>query len=585
MANRRKTHLDALERRLTGPKRIGAVRPSQRGQDDAPGDVLPPGLDRAGAGPPAGGGRPAERRVPGREDRADRVGRAAGGDPGRDRAEAAALPRPGPVRPDRQGLPGRARHARLRRADPGSSSPTATPCCSASTPTGSANPADRRRRQQEVENLLERYIDRSDDGDHRPPRRPAADQVRPRPGAASRRAARPGPGLERRPRDLGGRAAGRGAVRDDPARPGAARARGGDLRGQLVRPRGRRTAGPPPSSTRSAWKGRSAGSPSSSRPSTASSSNGSGTSPPTTCLGSSRCVAAFERRYPEVEPRGRVPRRLKALRRRRIAPARPSPGDGRRGARGRGPGRLTTPGSSAAPWPSSASQPAPAVARRWAELLAWHPSLPLFWPGRDRQARAEAGRVDGQGGRGPGRQRHRRPRPAAPSWSASRTRPPTSSRRSARSRSRRTRPGTTALERGQVRGARPGRRAREAAGRGPARSSATSPTPRTATRPSPWLDAFEAQAAARQSALERQVVDDLVRSEGLPNADFRDLIDRAQQFLADHPRERVAGRSRAPARRLRRAKLDDARHRARPAVFASNTRPTSRPGSSATRTT
>ena len=24
--------------------------------------------------------------------------------------------------------------------------------------------------------------------------------------------------------------------------------------------------------------------------------------------------------------------------------------------------------------------PAPAVARRWAELLAWHPSLPLFWP-------------------------------------------------------------------------------------------------------------------------------------------------------------------------------------------------------------
>src|SRR5947199_2743258 len=31
-------------------------------------------------------------------------------------------------------------------------------------PEGSANPAERRRRQQEVEDLLERYIDRSDDG-------------------------------------------------------------------------------------------------------------------------------------------------------------------------------------------------------------------------------------------------------------------------------------------------------------------------------------------------------------------------------------------------------------------------------------
>ena len=31
-------------------------------------------------------------------------------------------------------------------------------------PEGSADPAERRRRQQEVENLLERYIDRSDDG-------------------------------------------------------------------------------------------------------------------------------------------------------------------------------------------------------------------------------------------------------------------------------------------------------------------------------------------------------------------------------------------------------------------------------------
>ena len=31
-------------------------------------------------------------------------------------------------------------------------------------PEGSTQPAERRRRQQEVENLLERYIDKSDDG-------------------------------------------------------------------------------------------------------------------------------------------------------------------------------------------------------------------------------------------------------------------------------------------------------------------------------------------------------------------------------------------------------------------------------------
>ena len=30
---------------------------------------------------------------------------------------------------------------------------------------------------------------------------------------------------------------------------------------------------------------------------------------------------------------------------------------------------------------------APAVARRWSEVLEWHPSLPLFWPALGREAR------------------------------------------------------------------------------------------------------------------------------------------------------------------------------------------------------
>src|SRR4051812_4817148 len=51
-----------------------AVRPSGRGQDDAPGHVLSRGLDREGARGAPGGDRPDQRRVPGREDRPDRSG-------------------------------------------------------------------------------------------------------------------------------------------------------------------------------------------------------------------------------------------------------------------------------------------------------------------------------------------------------------------------------------------------------------------------------------------------------------------------------------------------------------------------------
>ena len=35
----------------------------------------------------------------------------------------------------------------------------------------------------------------------------------------------------------------------------------------------------------------------------------------------------------------------------------------------------------------SSDSAAPAVARRWSDLLEWHPSLPIFWPALDREAR------------------------------------------------------------------------------------------------------------------------------------------------------------------------------------------------------
>ena len=155
--------LDALEARLTGPKRIALFGHRNVGKTTllamfyrqaSSGRV--PGLRMAAADAQ-------ERRVSGGKDRPDRVGPADGRLAGRDRAEAPALSRPRAIRPDRQGLPGRARHARHARSRSRSSSRTATPCSSASTPRARPIPPNARRRQQEVENLLERYIDRSED--------------------------------------------------------------------------------------------------------------------------------------------------------------------------------------------------------------------------------------------------------------------------------------------------------------------------------------------------------------------------------------------------------------------------------------
>ena len=338
---------------------------------------------------------------------------------------------------------------------------------------------------------------------------------------------------------------------------------------------------PPPSCTRSAWKGRWAGWPSSSRRATASSSNGSGTSPPTTSPG---CRAASRPSSGAIRGRTARPssaRRLKALRRRQDAPDRAPPGAAAAVDR-RGPGRLRRLGLHAA-LAFERDNAAPAVARRWARFLAWHPSLPFFWPDRARQARAQAGRVDGQGRRGPGRQRHRRARPA---------------RRAGRAQGRgpaprpgdpqgRGRPGPgaarRALERGQAEASAPGDEPEKplAAVRQFLRDFPERPA---APRPSRCSRPSRARRPPARPSIERQVVDDLVRSEALPDADFRDLIDRARQFLAEHPESQWRRRGRARLDDYVR-KLDDARHREGPAVSRSSTRPTSRPGSSGTRTT
>ena len=139
-------------------------------------------------------------------------------------------------------------------------------------PEGSTDPAERRRRQQEVENLLERYIERSDDARTDRPVALLLDQVRPR---ARRAGSRPRPTRARGSADRSrasrgaGRATGRRAVRDDAARAGGACAGRGDLRGQLVRPGGGAATVRRRSCSRWAWRDRSPGWPSSSRPATA----------------------------------------------------------------------------------------------------------------------------------------------------------------------------------------------------------------------------------------------------------------------------------------------------------------------------
>ncbi|MBX6313395.1 MAG: hypothetical protein IRY99_10840 [Isosphaeraceae bacterium] len=98
-----------------------------------------------------------------------------------------------------------------------------------------------------------------------------------------------------------------------------------------------------------------------------------------------RCVRAFERRYPRSEYAAALRRRLGTLRRRRLR---------------RGLARLAVAGGLLGAglalydaWGYRAAlaferhNPAPAVERRWADLLAWHPSLPLFWPGEAKTAR------------------------------------------------------------------------------------------------------------------------------------------------------------------------------------------------------
>jgi len=82
------------------------------------------------------------------------------------------------------------------------------------------------------------------------------------------------------------------------------------------------------------------------------------------------------------------------------------------------------------------------------------------------------------------------------------------------------------------------------------------------------------EVTARKAAVERRLVDELVRSESLPGASYTELIERARQFLADHPdsnfRGEVQGRIDDYVRKLDERDIERAREysRRQPSNFA-----------------
>lgn len=249
-----------------------------------------------------------------------------------------------------------------------------------------------------------------------------------------------------------------------------------------------------------------------------------------------RCVAAYERRYPRSDRAAGFHKRLAALRRKRrkrtlVRTA---------GAALLGAAALAGYDAwgyhSARAFEGRRNNAAPAVARRWAEVLAWHPSLPLFWPSHAQDARLRLAQWSVK---------------AAEVQVANGTAAPDIDRTLTGLKD--TAPHlVAAIRKVEVARDRDRHDARWKAAKAEAAGLAADDDP---ARPLAAVRAFlkdypdtprrdeavallndlKSRDSARRSAEERRFLDDLVRAETLPNAELRDLIERAQQFLVDHP--------------------------------------------------
>ncbi len=371
MSNRRKEHLDALERRLTGPRRIALFGHRAVGKTT----LLAMFYREASTGR-VPGLRLAATRPSSAEYLAEKIGQIEAGDPPAGTLAETELHLRlyrGPARFDLIVKDYQGEHVSL-----GSDAPIREffADCDAVLlcldPEGSAAPSERRRRQQEIEELLERYIETSDDGTAG---RPVAllvtkyDRVLARGGPAPQdveRLVESRYGMTRHalahhaPRGaiFAVSAYGRGALDDRP--PAELHPLG--LEGPLGWLAEQLEAG---DREQLEWLWDLA---------------------PDDLPRLARCVKAYERRYPQSDHAITFRRRLNALRRKHLR---------RRLASAVVLGGLLVGGLALYDvWGyrnalafERGDNPAPAVQQRWHEFLTWHPSQVLFWPGQARQAR------------------------------------------------------------------------------------------------------------------------------------------------------------------------------------------------------
>ncbi len=395
-------------------------------------------------------------------------------------------------------------------------------------PEGSSQPADRRRRQQEVEMLLERYIERSEDG------------TAGRPVALL---------LTKFDRVLARATTEEALALDDPSGRGVERfveQHYGMTRHALARhaPRGAifavsaygpgATDGRPPAELQPfgldgplGWLAEQL------EASDEEQLDWLWDLAPDDLPRLSRCVAAYDRRYPRSDRADRFKARLKALRRSRqrrfamrlvacaalfVAALAGYDAWGYHRARA---------------FEAERDNPAPMVAKSWNTMLAWHPSLPLFWPASARRARfkqaewtVKAAEVQVANGT------------AAPDLKDTLTtlkdRAPqlTTEIRKVEEAQKRARHDDRWLAvKADATALADNPEAPLAAVRGFLKDYPDSPHKDQALA---LLNTLKTESSRQRSVQERLFVDDLARAEALPNAELRDLIDRAQQFLAEH---------------------------------------------------
>jgi hypothetical protein len=248
-----------------------------------------------------------------------------------------------------------------------------------------------------------------------------------------------------------------------------------------------------------------------------------------------RVVSAYERRYPRSNRSYEFRDRLQAMARRR-----------RRERLLRLAGCVLLAGVAMAAYDAlgfrqalaferSGDRAAPAIARRWADLLEWHPSLGVFWPSLERQARSKQAEWQIK---------------AAGVQVANGTAAPDLPTRlgALKDQAPQLVPAVREVERVQEQ-VRHDRRWKEVEGEARSLAAIDDPAAALATidaflREFPETprrqDALKLAQALRQElntrrfAQDRQFVEDLSRSESLPGVALADLIERARQFLAEH---------------------------------------------------